>query len=290
MKLVNEYFSSARERYRIYQKRFVQKLPPPWTDDKSYQTWSFCNVFREDDVTTAWFRENIRKHTRGIHAVNATVAFRWFNRIETGKVIQDILLSNQWDSKEVLRRLKSLPPDQPVFTGAYMIKSFNGRPKTESIIENIEEALLRIPLMYPTWGSSIQETSTDLSTIPFLGPFMAYEVASDLRHTDVLCNAKDIMTWANTGPGCKHGLGRVASGNPKYYTDPGHMPATQRAYEMLKLMRELLDMSRNNEFWPSEWPKWEMREVEHWACEFDKKCRADAGIPMKRRFLPRTGV
>jgi len=32
--------------------------------------------------------------------------------------------------------------------------------------------------------------------------------------------------------------------------------------------------------------RWEMREVEHWLCEYDKYRRAASGKRMKRKFTP----
>ena len=282
MQNIDHYFATARERYRIRLKR-LNGDPPPWTEDKVYQAWSFCNVHREHDKTTTWLREHVRSKLTGIKAVHGVVAFRWFNRISTGVIIEDLLL-NGWDSKEALRRFKLLPPDQPLFTGAYMIKSYNGFPKRESILENIEYAVKVLPKMYETWGTSLQGAWKDLITIPFLGPFMSYEVICDLRWTDVLNNAEDILTWTNPGPGCKHGLGRVFNGDPKHFTSKNKVVPAERLSSMISMMREILDMSKDNHYWPQEWESWEMREPEMWACEYDKYVRGAKGDRLKRKY------
>jgi hypothetical protein len=89
---------------------------------------------------------------------------------------------------------------------------------------------------------------------------MTYEIACDLRHTKLLQRANDIMTWAHFGPGGAKGLARVAG------KDAG-----------LDGARELLKLSLNKKYWPREWPKWEMREVEHTCCEFEKYSRTALG-------------
>lgn len=100
------------------------------------------------------------------------------------------------------------------------------------------------------------------------GPFMAYEVVTDLRHTRYLRNAADIMTWANAGPGAIRGLNRL-HGRP-LNTQP---PVTQTCEEMRQAM---LRMNEEQELWPSQpgaqpaWPQLEMRDVEHSLCEWDK--------------------
>ena len=51
---------------------------------------------------------------------------------------------------------------------------------------------------------------------------------------------------------------------------------------MLELMRELLAVAPS--YWPADFAPWEMREVEHWCCEYDKYRRAKSGLDLKRRY------
>jgi hypothetical protein len=271
----SQFFATARERYAIKLRRDLGEKPP-WSKDPAYQDWRFCNVHREDDRTTRWFADNVRTHVSGIRAIEATIIFRWFNRIETGELIKDLLLDG-WNRAEAERRLKDV---HPLVTGAYMIKTLTGFNKLDGILESIEVARRMLPGMVDSWGESLQAAWTGMRNIPYLGPFMSYEVISDLRWTPVLRGASDIMTWANAGPGCTHGIGRVISGNPKMY----NRGSAAHQELMLEAMRFLLVMSVNNDFWPHSWRQWEMREVEHWACEYDKYVRATQGERMKRRF------
>ena len=48
------------ERHRIYLAK-AAGAPPPWTRDRSLQTYRFCNVFRELDKVTVWLRERWRE-------------------------------------------------------------------------------------------------------------------------------------------------------------------------------------------------------------------------------------
>src|SRR3954463_360699 len=128
LQYIDGYFGTARERYQIKLNREAGK-PWPWTQDKQFRQWRFCHVHREDDKTTVWFRENIRDPLSAraneevcaenypiwlLKIVRATVAFRWFNRIETGEIIKDLLIG-KWDSAEAEHRLAGV---SPVVTGA----------------------------------------------------------------------------------------------------------------------------------------------------------------------------
>lgn len=275
MKLVNEFFATARERYRIKQNRQLG-CEFPWTEDEVFQKWRFCNVHREDDRTTVWFRENIRNNLSGLRVIEATMAFRWFNRIETVEVVKDLFLGD-WDGDEAIRRLEHV---QPVTNGAYIITSQHGYPKAEGVVRCIDVARRLLPVISAPWGGSLQEAHASLLEIPYIGRFMSYEIITDLRWTDVLRDAKDIDSWASAGPGCARGLSRVVHGGLGHF----NYGSKYDQEEMLEIMLELLLISRETGAWPKEWKQWEMREVEHWACEFDKYERARGGARLKRRY------
>lgn len=286
----DDYFSTARERYRITLKRRA-KEPGPWTEVPELRDWHLCSVHREDDRVTRWFRNNIRQpltdgYRKGTHGyldvVKATIAFRWFNRIETATVIWDMLLAPQrFDFAEAHRRLRDV---RPIVSGAYIILGEQGYDKLTGVLRCVERAFDAVERT-SVLPDSLELAWRKFTEIPYMGGFMAYEVVSDLRWTHVLEGAEDIMTWANAGPGCARGLGWVVRNDPKAF----HHRASQQKV-MLLIMRELLAISREDVMWPSRrvgWQPWEMREVEHWLCEYDKIRRARNGERLKRRYRPR---
>lgn len=293
MQNVETFFACAREREAIRLRRAAGE-PAPWTKDPVFKEWRFCNVHRENDKTTAWFREHVRQHLTGQAAVEACLIFRWFNKIETGEIIKDLLL-NGWNTAEARRRLTGV---SPIVTGAYIIKTPNGKSKLEGLLWCIEQARVYLPKCVPTWGQTLRGAWADLCTMPFQGGFMAYEVVSDLRWTPVLWHAEDILTWANPGPGAARGLGWVLQGDPKLFISSDRKHAAQSARkhadEMLATMRQLLAMSldENQDWWPRRYIPWEMREVEHWLCETDKYMRTAAGLstPKQRYRAPAGGA
>jgi len=288
-----EFFATARERYNIKLRRDAGQ-PWPWTEDIHFRTWSFTNVHRENDKTTQWFRNNIRQplsnfiidapisnNTR-LKLVESTMIFRWFNRISTGEIIKDLLLCDEWDSIEAFKRLSILKG--PVFTGAYIILGIPGQSKLEGVLEAIDNARPKLPPMVSMWYKlddkiELRTAWNDLTTIGFLGPFMAYEIVMDLRYTPILEKAVDTMVWGNLGPGATRGMSWVVYGHPDgFNAGPGNQKI------MLSLMAELLKMSKQEEYWPQVWPHWEMHEVEMWLCEHAKYMRASHGFRQKRRY------
>jgi hypothetical protein len=253
--------------------------PFPWTTDPIFQTWRFCNVFRENDRSTTWLRRNVRQtlsdQRAGLALVQAIIIYRWFNRPEVGDLIKDLLLT-KWSTDIARSRLRHI---KPVTTGAYMLRTPTGYDKLEGIFEYIRGLQQDLPRVWKS-RSTLQGVWEDLKSINGLGPFLAAEVVQDLRWTYILENAPDINTWTNAGPGCARGLGVLLNDN-KYHFDKGSADDQKK---MLALMIEILQISRDGEHWLARWPPWELHTVEFWACEFAKYRIGMTGERLKRRY------
>lgn len=308
---VQRFFRYARARHTVHLRRMAA-LPAPWTDDKILQTYRFCNVYRELDRTTYWFRKYVRQPLADRPEVLlATVLFRWFNRISTGEAIfmqTDLATvppgATAWDeflasgSTTPLRSVvRKFCGSGPYVTGSYIIKTPDGMDKLTGVLDCVDRfntGERPIPtserglfgwrrvaeLLLQSRGTSLETLWTWLRGFPFMGDFMAYEVVTDLRHTALLRDASDIMTWANPGPGAVRGLARI-------HDRVGH--DRPRPEQLQREMQLLLLHSQNPELWPQTHvsPPWEMREVEHTLCEFDKyeRTRLGQGRP-RQRFHP----
>lgn len=276
-----QFVELAKERYRVKLRR-ERREPSPWTDDPVMQAYRFCNVHREDDKVTTWFRENVRDHLAESpgHDIVATAGFRWFNNIPAGERLLPMLKGGAWDSDFVRAQLCDL---SPLVTGAYMIKTPTGKNKLEGIIQCMEDLVKSdvIPRMISgERDRGLQEMHSILMEAPFLGPFMAYEIISDIRWTTTGRRAPDIMTWANPGPGAARGIGWVEYGDPETFNRNN---TDDLDYMTGVAMPKLLGYAQKN--WPERWRPWEMREVEHWLCEYAKWCSATYHKkPQKRNF------
>lgn len=259
------YFYWIHERETIRINKEVLRHEPPWTDDPILQKFKFCQVFREEDRTTRWFKRHIRNVWRDDPEVlMATVIFRWFNFIETGRTLVRHNLHIEWDRKKAIEEITK--QDKWV-TGAYIVKTPNRMDKVTGVAECISHMWSdREKLVDQILATESLEKSWEiLRDYPYMGPFMAYEVITDLRHTYLLRDAKDILTWANAGPGAMRGLNRLA-GRDLDFSRRSH-PWNDEMRELWEISRErlnsnLIDLSR-----------FEMREIEGGLCEFDKYSR-----------------
>jgi hypothetical protein len=263
-------------------------LDAAYTDDVILQKYRFCNVFREDDKVTKWFRLNIRARMQTPQQhVRAAVAFRWFNLPETGELMLPWLLGQEPAVHAMHRIHERALSGKPILNAAYMIKSPPGQFKAPGIftcmqaVEDDLEALTDSIMSKNTMEHGVHA----LCTYPYLGPFMAYQSICDLRFTPVLQDAVDVNLWTSPGPGSARGMGRVFYGN----TDSYNYNSSRDRPVLIEKMQQLLGLSRFDRFWPEQWPKWELSTVQHWACEFDKYMRVVTGEgEPKQKYRPVT--
>ena len=275
------FFTYARERYKILLRRRAAE-PWPWTTDKILRQYRFCNIFREDDRTTAWVDQHIRKP----YAKHPNLWFllcitRQINFIDTLHDILQRMPYSVFDKKgnyaplnleRILNERKR--QGQQVYTGAYMITNSNQRCSKNFFVTSI--------VLHNAWenGEAV-DASTKQKTLQHTWDtlrrsgmgwagrgFMAYEVVTDMRHTRYLKNARDTMTWANAGPGAHRGLNRIHNRSLDKCA-PDELVCLE--------MQQLLTTSQCEQNWPADWPAWELREVEHTLCEFDKYERVRLG-------------
>jgi hypothetical protein len=281
MKNLSKFFRYARERHQIHLRR-AAGASKPYTKDPILQKYRFCQVYRELDRTTQWMAKYVRSQPNAEMEVLACVTFRMFNRIATGEAVfcQQALdgttaFERFAESGKVshLRRaiLSYVGPRGPYVTGAYIISTPPGYSKLDGVLE-----ILRLFHKNSNWNNmdpvwTMHQTFDWLRAQPWLGTFHSYEVVCDLRYCKLRFNGQqpsDAMEWCNVGPGARRGLNRILGVDKD---------TRQKLPFMLNRMSEILAMSRVAAYWPQKWPVWEMREVEHTLCEFDKYCRVQSG-------------
>ena len=272
------YWIKERRKILFAKRKGVKK---PWTDDIILQNNYFTNVCREDDKVTRWFRENIRDPLRdSSRVVFATVAFRWFNYIPTGRFIiyqSRPSLFVEWDLGKALETLeKCKKVNGKVFTGAFNISnSGSTKPKINRVCEDY---------IQPVWenreclitnmrnSNTLKRAFDHLRCLPGLGGsgFMAAQVVCDLAYTSVLDQAVDFYTWCSWGPGSKRGMNRLHG-----YPENHHMSKPVWESNLEKLRKEVLK---------SLGLRLHARDLQNCLCEFSKYERGLEGTRLKRRY------
>lgn len=270
------------ERHRIYlnkKKEESTKDGPsrwPWTKDKILQNYKFTNAFRQlDRVTQEWVKRYV--HLIGTGKTRRRISdgdvlfwlcvFRLFNWPQTYDTLY-YGIRGKWSEKTAIVLLDRMKKEgKQIFTGAYIVTS-GGRsiPKHHVILKTLtkiyedRKALASFILR----KRSMQKTVKKLQKYNTVGPFVAYEIACDLRHTRILADARDVNTWANPGPGAQRGIHRLITGDHEW---EGPKPDYIKCMHWLWKHRKIRAHVKK-----CEWP-FEMREIEHSLCEFDKYMR-----------------
>jgi len=298
----------AAARHRIYLRR-ASGEPGPWTDDPILRDNRFCNVFRELDTVTIWIRKNIRERWADHpHLWFMLCIARYINWPPTlARLIEladkegiacwpshpdftcgEKSITGQRFASDLTWALTQIAKEGKVYTGAYMIRAESNRNVhwySWSKHKYIAEIVLgRLWEDREAWAEALEPDVSGQALQPSLqaiwdrfqepryigwGPFMAYEVVTDLRHTRYLRGAPDIQTWANAGPGAIRGLNRLHGRELKAHPKPEQTNA-----EMMELMKGLNAVADREVFGDV---VFEMRDVEHLLCELDKYLRVKTG-------------
>ena len=320
---VEDFWKFINERHSIYLKR-KKGLFRPWTNDPIFLDWKFTNVFRELDRGTIAIRQVLkqlyREFSRSKNNIRRESSFSEKKKELDSNKIQNLTNSyirtqfitcilyrmfghhencvfgpiyNQTSFYNFLRGQRGV--GKQIFTGAYMQPSVKEEDKLVSfervcreIVSYAEDIILEISVGN-TINCSLEHAWLILQKYDLIGPFIAYEFVCDLRYTDILRNATDICTWCNIGPGAERGLKRMGFDST------------------LDNIKRLLHFSINDlshgikDHWVHQhydnqlgvnvkYPYWELREIEHCLCEFDKYERIRLGQGRPRAKYNGKGV
>jgi hypothetical protein len=270
--LVKGYFQYIQKRHAVYVNRFINGLPPPWTDDAILQKYKFCNVYRELDKGTIYYVENISKGRTGADLVFATIIYRIINNpLYFGynpiphlgdKTTIDSHITNMHEWVNGGNRLRSdaylcnLPGKaKEVFRMQDAIYDLLGEEYMISLTQYLKRA---VDLKSAWWVLRKMR-------VPGCGKFISYEIVCDLMLVGFLPFTEN--DWANAGPGALAMIEKMI---------PGANPLV--AMQWLQL---------NQDKYLKEWPykKLSLRSIEHNLCEFRKYKSLNGGpVRGKRRY------
>lgn len=254
----------VNERYKIFLKKEAGE-PWPWTKDPIFQEYAFCNVFRQTDRVTRAFTKMIAEPYAdhpNLWFMYAVARFiNWPDTVQ--EIIDRTTLPDQWNPSYVERALDARAKrGEKVFTGAYVVDNGgSSEPKPTYITWKVLDPLFEGAKEWPCPFIDLQSTFNWFRKFKGCGPFMSYEIVTDLRHTDLLNGAGDIWTWANAGPGATRGLNRLQGRSLDVHPKP------------VQLLDEMQTLLRESSVYAKDLPAMELRDIEHSLCELDKYLR-----------------
>jgi hypothetical protein len=206
------YWIKEREVIRGLKEAGVER---PWTQDKTLDTYRFCNVRRRDDRVSRWLLDNVYlPNEDNPNLWFMMVLSRWIN---WPPAIKELMEKGLWPMTDFDPVAFGTAIDDRVargeksYTGAYMITARNCQGEKKGV-------WLSKSTFHPVWAAKleIQEMLSNSPTVEGLvnrfrlfynfERFMAGQVIADMTYTKLLNNASDIYTYAPVGPGSSRGM------------------------------------------------------------------------------------
>lgn len=205
------YWRFAAERQRVYDAR-QQGVLGPWTDDPILSQHRFTNCYRAADRVSQYLIRHVI-YCGDPSAAEVTfriLLFKLFNKIETWELLESAfgeLRCSEFDVGTYDKVLSgALDRGERLYSAAYLMPA----PRLGAIRKHtnhlrllqdmLEGSLARRLEKAPTMGAVFEL----LASYPGLGPFLAFQYATDLNYSEVL--DFDEMDFVVAGPGARDGL------------------------------------------------------------------------------------
>ena len=291
---LEDFYGWINQRHRIWIRRAIGQKKP-WTDDPIFLDFKFTNAFRYLDRGTVALRgmlapaiesleEDYRTGRLETREEEALILWNiiWYRSFNRDVHAEGVGFCNPDELSDYME--KRADAGQKNFTSAHMTAGIAGQSKTTTILDAMYEVWVqRFEILEDCiWGpgKSMQKVFRRLLDIFTIGPFLSYEMVCDLRFTPLLNKAEDINSWSNVGPGAKRGLERLGL----VATEATLLDNMIWLHHPDQALQYLERHVKNHYDEDSEfWPPFELREIEHSLCEFDKYERVRLGQGRPRR-------
>jgi hypothetical protein len=262
----------AAERQRIFRAR-LRSMPEPLTNDTVLKTFKFTNAYRASDRTSQYLiRHVIYDRARPWRDTFVRVLlFKLFNRVETWRTIREQvgdIAAETFNESEIAAVLEeALRAGHRIYSAAYIMPSaqnYGSRRKHENHLRLLQAMLDdRIDAKLAA-AASMRAAFETLVAYPSIGPFLGYQLVTDLNYTPHLNFSED--EFVVPGPGALDGL-------IKCFADPGDLaPAEIIRWTMETQIEqsEARDIAFND-LWDR---RLQLIDCQNLFCEVDKYARA----------------
>ena len=235
---MQEFLLFCYERQSIWKRR-KQGQHCPWSKHESFQDFSYCNVYRELDRGTAFFRAHVLDLYFGKGSVKdaeklpsmadtewltkvlwAAYVYRQVNRVDTFQVRLGYIPSLQQLDAYTKVCQKMTQASESFFTGCHQTTHMgkylsniqevgceNGASLLHETVAGLQETIQKYPSDGEPGGSQAVKI---LQRLPGIGSFFAWQILCDLAEAHCLPT-----TWfenfCELGPGARQGLQHIFS-------------------------------------------------------------------------------
>jgi alpha-glutamyl/putrescinyl thymine pyrophosphorylase clade 1 len=205
------YWRFAALRQDIFHRR-VRGETGPWTTDPVLSVHRFTNAYRASDRVSQYLIRNVAYagNDDPQDIVFRILLFKLFNRIETWELLEEAFgpLTVATFDVEAMDDILSRAFDsgQRIYSAAYIMPSaVPGHPRKHRSHLELLRMIIDSKLPSDIGDSrSMKEAYHLLLACPGLGPFLAYQLITDLNYSNMLDFSE--MDFVVPGPGARSGL------------------------------------------------------------------------------------
>lgn len=295
------FFYTMYERMKIWERRYIDKQPFPWTQNPILRDYKYTNVYRELDRSSQWQIKNILLRYKELgdykELIWKLMIYRMFNSWESFQFIQEqtgwiggIPDYDSYDEEEFLGMLKKVrAAGINPFTNAYLLYSGNGKEINtrdeyyvykgiRGLRENFEELIYLIQT-----AETPEEIIEEMKKIPTVAAFIAHEYYQDLTYIQIYTDWNVMRftqnDYTNVGPGASFGIRLIFPSLKK--SEQKQAIYTLRD-EAEKALAKAAEKDRQNYVPYVRWNKKKgeyeiirscnitLHQIEMWLCEFSK--------------------
>ena len=212
------YWYFAAERQKIFKKRVFGANDPIFTDDPILATYRFTNAYRASDrvsqylISNVIYREDLPSDDRNIFF--RTMLFKLFNKIETWEALEKefgAIIFEEFSIEDADKFL-SKRQDEGVrnYSAAYIMPSagsaFGHQRKHSNHLKLLQ---WMVDEKFPAKLSncaSMKDAYELMLSAPSLGPFLAFQFATDLNYSPLTTFSE--MEFVVAGPGAHDGISK----------------------------------------------------------------------------------
>lgn len=210
--VLDTYWRFAAERQEIFFNRIAGKAV--LTTDPILLKHKFTNAYRAADRVSQYLISEViyKGDQRPDELLFRILLFKLFNKIETWELLQDELGIISWRDysfkhySQILHQ--ALQAGERVYSGAYMMasgkSSFGHDRKHENHLKLIEQMMHAHLAQRIQDAVSLEVVYRLLLSFPLIGPFLAYQYATDINYSNLTDFSE--MDFVMPGPGAKDGI------------------------------------------------------------------------------------
>jgi alpha-glutamyl/putrescinyl thymine pyrophosphorylase clade 1 len=215
------YWEFAAERQRIFFRR-LEGVPGALTADRVLKQFKFTNAYRASDRVSQYllrnviYRSDLPSDTRNVFF--RTILFKLFNKIETWQHLEAAIGKITWEDFDFGRYdnllTSRMTAGETIYSAAYIMPAggsvFGHKLKHRNHLRMIEHLFTE---RYPQKLSdckTMKDAFELLRTVPFVGPFLAYQYVTDFNYSELTNFGEDEFVMA--GPGALDGISKCLVG------------------------------------------------------------------------------